>query len=87
MNEMRSFKKIFIILGAICLILMGLRNLYYTKSVKSKHQMVRHTGQISGYKCKGLEKYGDKLSLKMKDITNEIFLLKLELCVTKLRNC
>jgi hypothetical protein len=49
--------------------------------------MVRHTGQISGYKCKGLEKYGDKLSLKMKDITNEIFLLKLELCVTKLRNC
>lgn len=68
-----AFTNYLMMFGAICLIAMGLTNLQYEKSVKAKEQLTKFESTVIDYKCKGLEKYGDKISLQMDGVSKEIF--------------
>lgn len=72
-NSNDTFIKALVSFGALCLILMGITNLHYTKSVKLKEEMNKFESRVTDYNCKGLEKYGDRLSITMEGIDRKIF--------------
>lgn len=75
MHRQKAFMllKFIIVMSAFCLIGLGVQNLYYEKSVKTKLEMVKLDGTVSDYSCTGLSKYGDKLGISLYNIEGEIF--------------